>query len=200
MRISKIIARLVLEGEDPKRMFRSLGKRQFKPRRLTPNEQERLGTILAMGPITKRPGDEKFIEWGWVEHYDDDPNTVVASHDFPDFYHRNQGNLGHIGNEFRDVPYQRRGKVRTYWWPPKMESEMPPLGFTATLPNGDKIEWRYDTAAKGYRFSKWWKDEWTGNQRSAPNLALQHASDASAFIAQEMKRWKDGGWTVSPLE
>lgn len=75
-----------------------------------------------------------------------------------------------------------------------------PLGFRATLPNGDEIEWRFDPAAKAYRFTKRWTDEWSGKRRELLNAALQHARDNAAFVTTEMKRWQDGGWTVTPLE
>jgi hypothetical protein len=79
--------------------------------------------------------------------------------------------------------------------------EVYPSGFTAERA-GDVVEWRYDAAVRGYRFSKFWTDEWTGKQRKLENGALVRkdtASEASVWVQQEMRRWRGGGWKVTPI-
>ena len=69
-------------------------------------------------------------------------------------------------------------------------------GFKAVR-DDEEIEWRYDAKAYGYRFSKWWNDDYTHKRREALNIGFSHQTHFS--LNKEMERWKAGGWTVTPL-
>ena len=77
-----------------------------------------------------------------------------------------------------------------------VEAETPPLGFTAQREDGDKIEYRYDPAAHGYRFTKWWNDAWTRKCEVLANIALTRKG---FNISREAKEFEDAGWTVTWL-
>jgi len=72
-----------------------------------------------------------------------------------------------------------------------------PAGFTATLgDNKVKIEF----SPGGYRFSKYWKDDYSGNPRALENamfIRFKSPQDAEQIIADEIKKYR--GWTIELL-
>lgn len=83
-----------------------------------------------------------------------------------------------------------------------LEKNEIPAGFIARRET-DRMEVRYDgqSAAKGYRFSKFWIDPYTGKERVLRDGIFHpvSANNAAAYLAAEMKRWRDGGWEVEEL-
>lgn len=112
-------ARQLIEAEDPKSVFRQVRDtpRTFTSRRLTPRELERLATILSMGPVAKRPIDDRFLEWGYIEYYDNDEHdAVVARPGFAEAFYNHREIKGAFGDEWSDLPSRGRGRVRSYYW------------------------------------------------------------------------------------
>lgn len=110
-------ARDLIEAESPKEIFKKISKTPypFTPRRLTPREIERLGNILAMGPLMKKPIDDRFLEWGYIDWYDNDEHDAVeAKPGFGKAFYSNPHIMGAVGDEWLDAPYQRRGRIRTW--------------------------------------------------------------------------------------
>lgn len=119
-------ARVIIDGMlDPKRVLRYLSaarsaskptfKPTFKPRRMTPREIQRLANIMAMGPITKRPIDDRFLAWGYIEYYEDgEHDAVVVKPGFAEAFYNHPEIGGAYGDEWSDVPHYRRGIIRRY--------------------------------------------------------------------------------------
>jgi hypothetical protein len=78
---------------------------KINPRPLTPDEMERVSDVLASGPLTKRPGDDEFIERGLFTLYEDDANAV-------------EGTDGAVESFYDYSPGARiRGAIRPEWLP-----------------------------------------------------------------------------------
>jgi hypothetical protein len=110
-------ARDLIEAESPKQVFQQIrhAKRTYQPRRLTPREIARLTDIMARGPLTKRPIDDRFLEWGYIEYYDNDEHdAVVAKSDFADAFYSHPEIRGAYGDEWSDTPHSWRGIIRRY--------------------------------------------------------------------------------------
>ena len=120
-------ARDLIEAETPKSVLKQVGASThggFTPRRLTPREIQRLSDVAAMGPLTKKPIDDRFLEWGYLVWYDNDErNAVEAAPGFVAALYNDPEIRGAVGKEWQDAPYQRRGRVRTW------EGENPKLAL-----------------------------------------------------------------------
>jgi len=84
-------ARAILEAETPKGIMQqfSPGSR-FIMQPLSPQEIETLADVIAMGPLTRQPWHEKFLELGYLTLYDDMPDAVEAADGFAKaFYDKN---------------------------------------------------------------------------------------------------------------
>lgn len=82
-----------------------------------------------------------------------------------------------------------------------------PAGFTATHPDGDQVEFRFEPAIPNvrppsYRFYKSWNDRWT-QKRESGNFGHNDVRDpatATQFLEQKMRQYEEAGWTVQPLQ
>jgi hypothetical protein len=165
-------ARDIIEAEDPKSVFKQIAAQPyaFKVTPLTWREIERLSDIIAMGPLTKRPSDEKFFELGYVQHYDDMLDTVEARQGFPDALFNDPEIRGGIGKEWiAENPHQESENPKsTFQKLPRSsanaEVESSSGIFTIDGLSGRVIEWKpYDAedAETGYhRIERFDLDEW----------------------------------------
>lgn len=109
----------IIEAECPKYALHALGTlgapRVYTARKLTPNEIQRLSDIIAMGPITKQPIDDRFLKWGYIQYYDtDEHDAVEAKPDFAKAFYNHPEIRGAYGDEWSDAPHRRRGVIRRY--------------------------------------------------------------------------------------
>lgn len=72
-----------------------------------------------------------------------------------------------------------------------------PYGYNTTGPD-KRIEAKWDAKAKGYRSTVYWKDDYTGKERSCP-LGVQRTRNPEAFMAQEQERFTAAGWDFTRL-
>jgi len=171
-------ARDIIEAEDPKSVFKQVAAQpyKFKVTPLTWREIERLSDIIAMGPLTKRPRDEKFFELGYVQHYDGMPDTVEARPGFSEALYNDTEIMGGIGKEWiAPNPHQESEDPKsTFQKLPRSSSnaEVESSGgiFTIDGLSGRVIEWKpydaEDAEFMGYnRVERFDLDEW----RSAHN-------------------------------
>jgi hypothetical protein len=82
------------EAEDPRNVLGKLARgSRFVPEPLDWLEIERLVDIIAMGPLRRLPSDEKLVQRGYVEPYDDDQEALVAAHGLPDALYDKNGSI-----------------------------------------------------------------------------------------------------------
>lgn len=120
-------ARRIIEGE-VKRFQKSMQPRPIVPVKLMWSEIERVGRVLAMGPVSKRKGDDRYVDCGLFVYYEmcqpdgswvPDPTTVDGA---PGAAQAFYGPNGSVREEWIGERTRWRGLVRTYEWPRLRES------------------------------------------------------------------------------
>jgi|SRR5271157_120783 len=159
--LTNMTARQIIDAEDPKAFFKqtiSATPRTYTPRQLTPREMERLSVILASGPVPFRPFDQRFIDWGWVEFYDDNQHdAVVGKSGFTEFFY---GKNGSPRPQFAE-PLYRPGRVMTYYWPKEALVESSGGGFIIDAATGRVLRRQLDEGFEGYaRIESFDLNEW----------------------------------------
>ena len=159
-------ARNIIEAESPQMAMSRFGDRalpyRFVAHRLTPDEQERIADILAYGPVTRRPSDQKFINWGWIEIYDGDETAVEAKTGFAKRFYSHPEISGAVHPDFTDVPHWR-GNRKTYRW--RGESEDPKRFLKRVAPRqGENLtvsssHGTFDIDGSSGRVIRWWAND-----------------------------------------
>lgn len=119
------------------------------------------------------------------------PDETSAKPGSPRYWRHSEPQTGAYG-DLDEPPDEFKQK---YGW------EGEEIGFAATS-GSDRIEWRYDRAAGGFWFSKFWIDPWTRKARKAIKIGFRRVPEdrIERWLQAAAARWNDLGWDVDYLE